>query len=330
MKDKDFFCNLTALFWRYYILEPTKEHFEELLSYFSDELIMIGTGKHEFYTNVIQILDSMKDNQVEAETIPFQVLDEWYECLKVSQDVFLVYGGIWVRQKGQPEDETLIEMDTRFSVLYRKQGDKCEVLHIHHSIPFVEQQPGEYYPKTLIEKAKAAMDLTELFKQRSEMDLMTKIYNNVSFKHQVMLRMETCSNGNLYLFDLDHFKSVNDTYGHATGDSLLKLFSNLLKNTFDSDAIIGRVGGDEFAVFEFAPLEKGLIIQKITQMQERFDSIAREILSRSTTGFSVGIASMTRNKQMYEDLFENTDNSLYQAKQLGRKTYYWHNDSPVR
>lgn len=59
MKDEEFFCNLTALFWKYYILEPTKAHFEEMSSYFSEHLVMIGTGKHEFYTDIHQILESM-------------------------------------------------------------------------------------------------------------------------------------------------------------------------------------------------------------------------------------------------------------------------------
>lgn len=91
-------------------------------------------------------------------------------------DVFLVYGGIWVRQQEGIETETLIEMDTRFSILYRRQGKKCELIHIHHSIPYAEQQQGEYYPKTLSEKASAAMNLVELFKRKSEIDLMTEIY----------------------------------------------------------------------------------------------------------------------------------------------------------
>lgn len=140
-------------------------------------------------------------------------------------------------------------MDTRFSVLYRKENERFELVHIHHSIPYIEQLSGDYYPKTLSEKAQNAMKMAKLFEKKSEMDLMTEIYNNVSFKHHVIKQMKVCESGNLYLFDLDHFKVVNDTHGHIIGDELLKLFSSTLKKSFDSDTIIGRMGGDEFAEY---------------------------------------------------------------------------------
>ncbi|MEG0277235.1 MAG: diguanylate cyclase [Coprobacillus sp.] len=326
MNDKEYYCNLTALFWRYYLLEPTQDHFEEIFSYLSEELVIIGTGRHEFYTDFNQILKNMSENQIEAISVNFQVLDEWYECLRIDQEVFLVYGGIWVRQQGQLEDKSLIEMDTRFSVIYRKKGDKSEVIHIHHSIPYAEQQQGEYYPKTLSEKAKVAMNLAEKFKRQSELDLMTEVYNNVSFKHHVIQHMRTKDNGTLYLFDLDYFKSVNDTYGHATGDLLLIEFSRLLKEVFYQNAVIGRVGGDEFAVLEYIPVEKESVIKKINQMQKAFNNAAKGILIQSSSSFSVGIVSVTDQQRLFDNLFSNADKALYSAKKLGRKTHFWYCD----
>lgn len=326
MNNKEFLCSLTALLWKYYILQPTKENFEEMFSYFSQELVMIGTGKHEFYTNTHQILESLKENQIEAESISFDVLDEWYECMMVTEDVYLVYGGIWARQQGKAENEALIEMDTRFSMLYRKRNEGWEIVHIHHSVPYIEQQSGEYYPKTLIEQAKEAMDLAKLFQRKSEMDLMTELYNNVSFKHRVVEQMDTGKKGNFYLFDLDHFKSVNDTYGHPTGDELLILFSSILKQDFGAEAVLGRMGGDEFAVFEYAPWDRGAAIQRIMQMQESFENETRKILSQGTASFSVGIASLIGGQCSYDKLFSNADQALYHAKQLGRQTYHWHDE----
>lgn len=323
MENEAFFCNLTALFWKYYILEPTKEHFDEIFSYFSEQLVLIGTGKHEFYTNTTQILDSLKENQVEAESIHFHVLDEWYECLMISPEVYLVYGGIWVRQKKRMEHEALIEMDTRFSVLYRKQNDTCKIIHLHHSIPYIDQQNGEYYPKTLSKQATDAILLAKLFEKKSETDLMTELYNNISFRHRVIQQMAVSNKGTLYLFDLDYFKKVNDTYGHITGDELLKLFSHILKQYFAADAVIGRMGGDEFAVFEFVPLEQTFAIQKITRIQTAFNRAARTILCDATATFSVGIVSLTTEGSSYDDLFITADHALYHAKQLGRQTYCW-------
>lgn len=326
MKNEEFLCNLTALFLRYYIMEPTKEHFEELFSCFSDQLVMIGTGKHEFFTSIEQILDNLKDNLVEAETISFQVLDEWYECRMVSQDVYLVYGGIWVRQQEQGENDTLIDMDTRFSVIYRKQNESYEIVHIHHSIPYVDQQYGEYYPKTLIAKAEEAMIRAKMFEEKSELDLMTEIYNNISFKHHVTEQMNACDRANMYLFDLDYFKTVNDTHGHAKGDELLTVFASLLKRSFDQDAIIGRMGGDEFAVFEKNPLDKAYAIKKITDMQSEFKTAVQKILCEGTASFSVGIVSGIKHQYVYSAMFIKADQALYRAKQIGRQTHYWYDE----
>lgn len=322
MNNEEFLCNLTALLLRYYVMEPTKEHFEEIFSCFSDQLVMIGTGKHEFFTNIEQIIDNLKDNLSEAETISFDVLDEWYDCRMVSQDVYLVYGGIWVRQREQ-EENTMIEMDTRFSFVYRKKNEKYEIVHIHHSIPYADQQYGEYYPKTLREKAKEAMNLAKMFEKKSELDLMTAIYNNVSFKHYMTEQMKTCDRANMYLFDLDFFKAVNDTYGHAKGDEILTIFSGILRQNFDINAIIGRMGGDEFAVFEMNPLDKEHVIKKITEMQNDFNTAVQKIFCDGTASFSVGIVSGIKHQDLYSTMFLKADQALYRAKQMGRQTYYW-------
>lgn len=99
MKDEDFLCGITKEFWNYYFMEPTEDHFHQMLSYFSSSLVMIGTGKHEFFTDIKQIFTNMNNILVEEKTIIFDVIDEWYECKRISDDTYLVYGGIWVRQK---------------------------------------------------------------------------------------------------------------------------------------------------------------------------------------------------------------------------------------
>lgn len=329
MNNEEFLCNLTKIFWQYYILEPTKEHFEEIFSYFSEQLVLIGTGKHEFFTDVSQALNSLEKNQIEATTISFSVLDEWYECLKISPQVYLVYGGLWARQQDHIEHEVIIDMDTRFSMLYRIQNGNWELVHIHHSMPYFEQQNGEYYPKTLSEQAKEAMMMAKLYEKKSELDLMTEVYNNVSFHLYVQEQMNICDMGNMYLFDIDQFKQVNDTYGHMHGDKLLKLFTDLLKQNFNINSIIGRMGGDEFAVFEYRPLNREQTVQKLETMQYNFFNYCNKTLDHKGASFSVGIVSMTKNQYSFDELYSNADQALYRAKQNGRKTYHWHKEEII-
>ena len=105
-----------------------------------------------------------------------------------------------------------------------------KIIHLHHSIPYFDQQNGEYYPHSLSQKAREALELAEEFQRKSELDLMTGVYNQESFRRYTREALLSGQAGTLYVFDLDHFKEVNDTYGHITGDALLKLFSGLLKN----------------------------------------------------------------------------------------------------
>ncbi|WP_066687800.1 diguanylate cyclase [Christensenella intestinihominis] len=315
MDTKQLLCDTTKKFWEYYLLSPSKEHFEKIFTACSQQLVMIGTGKHEFYVSFDQILKDMTANLSEAETIRFEILDEWYEYLELGADVGLVYGGLWARQQAEAEEKVLVDMDTRFSVLYRREADGWKIIHLHHSMPYFDQQSGEYYPRSLSQKAREALELAEEFQKKSELDLMTGVYNQESFRKYSREAMLSGQAGALYVFDLDHFKEVNDTYGHITGDILLKRFSGLLKKYFDGD-IIGRIGGDEFAVYEKAPdsLPEDHV-RKILSMEKEYHNEAEKILGEGNIwSWSVGIGIFRDDERSFVDLFDRVDKALYRAK----------------
>ena len=81
METGEYLCDLTKRIWQYYLLEPTKENFEELYKLCPENLVMIGTGKHEFFTDVAHAVRDLQKNQLDAASIRFEVLDEWYESL---------------------------------------------------------------------------------------------------------------------------------------------------------------------------------------------------------------------------------------------------------
>ena len=81
---------------------------------------MIGTGRHEFYKNRDDFLKGMTADQVEARDIQFELQDDWYEAQRITDDVCLVYGGIWIREKSTPGKPVLIDMEgSRFTVVCR-------------------------------------------------------------------------------------------------------------------------------------------------------------------------------------------------------------------
>lgn len=122
-----------------------------------------------------------------------------------------------------------------------------------------------------------------------------------------------------FMLDLDHFKKVNDTHGHAFGDFVLKEFSQRIKNSLRDTDIAFRYGGEEF-----------FILLPETTLQEAETVALRIVESCGTTPFedagisdiitvSVGIASFHKcNPENPEDLIAHADNMLYKAKKAGR------------
>lgn len=127
--------------------------------------------------------------------------------------------------------------------------------------------------------------------------------------------------GALFMLDLDDFKSINDTVGHAGGDRALLLTSQVLRETFRSTDILGRAGGDEFLVFMTG-------VQDPNVAAERAETLCRALSERSCQGdgcaplsCSVGVSLFPRDGESYPALFEAADAAMYHAKRQGKSSY---------
>jgi diguanylate cyclase (GGDEF)-like protein len=123
----------------------------------------------------------------------------------------------------------------------------------------------------------------------------------------------------MLLFDVDDFKSINDTYGHEAGDKALVKLAEVLKSNFRSDDHICRIGGDEFVVFMVHTngLQKELIAAKIDQINDQLKRADDEVPYFSV---SVGVA-YGADAADAESLFEQTDEAMYESKKSGKRTY---------
>jgi diguanylate cyclase (GGDEF)-like protein len=120
--------------------------------------------------------------------------------------------------------------------------------------------------------------------------------------------------------DLDHFKSVNDTLGHAVGDTLLKLVTARLKRCVREGDVVARVGGDEFVILQHGldkPDQAGALARRIIdKLSEPFDIDDHQVV----IGASIGIAFSPADGIECELLLRNADMALYRAKGDGRGT----------
>ena len=155
-----------------------------------------------------------------------------------------------------------------------------------------------------------------MIRHQADHDALTDTLNRGSFEKILHIYEEGEMSFALILIDVDIFKSVNDTYGHATGDAILKKVANLLKTTFRSIDFVCRIGGDEFSVI-MVEMTSDL---KYT-IQDKIDAINEE-LSKEEEGIpdvslSVGVAFSDRENKG-ESIFKDADKALYYVKEHGR------------
>ena len=169
-----------------------------------------------------------------------------------------------------------------------------------------------------VEALYVARDITEekLMRRQAEYDSMTGVLNRGAFDQVLDLMEKDERDFALILVDVDNFKSVNDTYGHAAGDAILKRVSKLLVGGFRSIDRVYRIGGDEFAVVMMDVTgDFGYTIEnKIDEINNRLAVREEDVPAAS---LSVGAAFMDRENPG-ESLFKDADRALYYVKEHGR------------
>jgi len=149
-------------------------------------------------------------------------------------------------------------------------------------------------------------------------DSLTNLLNHTTFRSVLAQEVNRCirqkANLALAMIDVDHFKSVNDTYGHAAGDSVLKGLSRLLQQRLRKSDIVGRYGGDEFvALLMDCGAEKALkIMEEIRVHFSEIEFYPNESRTLFLT-LSCGISTFPEYKTA-EELSDSADNALYSAK----------------
>ena len=300
--------------WHLYILGEDSEKLEMELGKLSEQLLMIGTGMHEFYQTRDEFLTGMSRDQIEARDIQFELQDEWYEVKEIGETVCVVYGSIWAREKVLPGQTVFVDMqDSRFTMVCRDTKEGVEIVTIHHSMPYVDQGSDEYYPKTLSHLAKE-------LEHKAELDHMTGFYSNYYMANHVSQAMKD-TNGYFLVLDLDDFKQINDTQGHLKGDQVLKEFANILRKIASPHAILGRMGGDEFAVWDPDIHSKSEIELKFVELLEACHEMSARLGVQVTC--SSGVVFARAGMEEFKSLYYRTDQALYRAKFQGKKQLYW-------
>lgn len=296
----------------------------DLLTYFSPDALVIGTGRHEFYMSLEALTEGMVKDQEEAEGISFTVREAWYEAKLLTEDSCVVYGEFKACEEASEEKKVVIDMDTRITAgIHREPDGRLMIDSLHQSVPYIYQQEGEYYPKTFADQAQAALERSAILEKNIQLDSMTSLYNRkYTEMHITRLLTEDREKGLMFVIDMDDFKKVNDTYGHLRGDELLKKVAAVLAEHVPPSAIAGRVGGDEFMIFLSGTTGRN---QGETMARTLIREINHILLDMELNqSCSIGIADISREGDSFESAYRRADQALYCAKTQGKNKFCWY------
>ncbi|RXJ67928.1 hypothetical protein CRV08_08925 [Halarcobacter ebronensis] len=162
----------------------------------------------------------------------------------------------------------------------------------------------------------------ELYKL-AHTDFLTQIRNRGNFFEQSIKNLKKSNNENfpfsIIMLDLDHFKKINDTYGHDIGDKVLLEFCDIVNKIIDKDMIFGRLGGEEFAISISKYKEED--VYKISEkIRETCDNTKIKISENIEVEFtvSIGVVFKENNEESIDLILQKVDKLLYKAKNIGR------------
>ncbi len=168
-----------------------------------------------------------------------------------------------------------------------------------------------------------ARDVTQARQKEAQLrasavhDPLTGCYNRVfleSIKDELMMRADRYSEMfALVLLDLDHFKRVNDTFGHPVGDDVLQHTARLLQRSIRTADFLVRVGGEEFMVL--MPQTGSGAARAAEKLRAAMEAAPHGVTGRQTASFGVAIREIGES---FESLYKRADAALYEAKQAGR------------
>lgn len=288
----------------YFIIEQFSEEFKQ-----TQKLVLsINAALEEVHNALVQSLQNSKSYDKELKALNVQIdrqIKELSQNAGQAQSIEQLQTIIdsklhsitdSIKKRERIELKRTEELDSTLTVMESKLAQ-------------MEERTNFYRSKWLEEKS------------RSETDSLTELPNRGAYDKRITEEIQRWSRNPeplcLAVIDIDHFKSINDKYGHAVGDKTLQIVSKALKKSFRTTDFVSRFGGEEFAclMVNTHPDEVLVPLEKVRKAIESIPFVIKK--DRLNITVSIGV-SVLKAEDDSLSIFERADKALYKAKQTGR------------
>jgi len=194
---------------------------------------------------------------------------------------------------------------------------KIDMLNHYFHIKVSKMQDSKEYILSFSDITEIELEKSEI-KKSAELDPLTKIYNRVKLNEMFTSIFFNTKKYNqtltLILFDIDHFKHINDEYGHNVGDRVLQELTGLIRGLLREGDIFARWGGEEFVLLlQGTPLTQTTALA--SRLRKAIENYSFDVVENVTCSFGVTQFSQGDTQSLF---FERVDEALYEAKENGR------------
>jgi len=256
---------------------------------------MFGYSKEEVLGKTRDILHQSEQNVVHQAVVSTDKIIDTVMC-----------NGRWGGEiTATKKDKTKVICETIVVPLHNEEGDLVATIGVHRDI--TERKASE-----------------ERIKYMASHDSLTNLPNRALFTDKLVAALKIANENSLLavmFIDLDGFKNVNDTFGHETGDELLKQVSGRLLSCVRRSDIVGRLGGDEFVILLFEITHKKIVS---IIAQNILDSLSKPFFinkNKATIGASIGISLYPEHGKTSNELLKQADKMMYHVKKQGKNNY---------
>ena len=166
--------------------------------------------------------------------------------------------------------------------------------------------------------------LTRQINIQKDLDDLTGLINKGALIRNVneFITYSSTKKGIMFMMDIDHFKSINDNFGHDAGDNVLEQFGHFLKKEFADGEIVSRFGGDEFIIFVKDKDDEATISTIAKKIKEGSAQTVTMPNPEEKICVSIGVAIYKGSEKEYSEIFKKADTALYLSKSDKKKDFY--------